>query len=160
MDNSAISCVSLDVDAFSNFTDTSEGEILTLNAISIASCYPAPNSTATIIQANSSGGCTPQGTWIPKAHSHIAQVPERKLGREDECHYPILKEAEGNGLAVGLGSPWSSFPISFFYILSRKLQKEPTAFLMLGPSFISPYFPRRVLFNHCYHQRRCYLFTP
>ena len=71
MDNSATSCVSLgaDVLAFSNFTDISEGEILTwLPFSTTASCYPTPNSMATIIQANSSEGCTPQDTGIAKAH--------------------------------------------------------------------------------------------
>lgn len=103
---------------------------------------PAPISMATIMHANSSGGCAPQDTWIAKAHWHTSQVPECKLCRKDACHYPILKEAEaeGRGLAVGVGSLWSSFPISFFCTLSRKLQKEPTAFLRMGPSFPSPYW--------------------
>lgn len=82
---------------------------------------------------------------IMQAHWHTSQLPEHKLCRGGVWHYFTSREAEGNGLTLGVGSLWSSCPVSFFCILTRKLQEETTAFLMMTPSFPCPYFPKSSL---------------
>lgn len=92
---------------------------------------------------------------IIQAHWHTSWLPEDKLCREEAFFwYLVSKEAEGNGLSLGVGSP-----VSFFCILTRMLQKEATPFLWWVHISLVLTFPN-IFLIHCYPQIRCYLLIP
>lgn len=158
VDTSATSCVCLSADSLDNFTDTSEGEILTLATI-FWLCWLLPSSMATIIMPNSSGGCTPQGTWSCKLIDiHLScqntSCAEGVYGttslqeKQREMDWPlVLAVCDLLVLLVFYASWLGNY---------RSRQQPFLWWLHLSPVLTFP----KVLLIHCYAQIRYSLFIP